>query len=72
MDNKLYCSKNIIWEWAEGQHGGAASRFCDGPNGKGVEESCIGCNAYKDNEELAIAIGQYVLRKMGTGHSNHL
>lgn len=67
MKIKLHCAKNVLWEWAAGQNGGVDGRYCDGPKGNGVEESCIkDCGmAFADSDDLAMAIGQYVERKMG-------
>ena len=54
----LYCSKNVLSEYCSGD------RHCDGPHGDGVNRECLSeCTyAFTDRKELALAIGEYVLK----------
>jgi len=56
----LYCSKNVLNKLREGDK----DRYCDGPYGNGVHEECLSecTNAFTDRRELALAIGEYVLK----------
>jgi len=58
----LYCSKNVLSEYCSGD------RHCDGPHGNGVNRDCLSkkcTNAFTDRRELALAIGEYVLKLSG-------
>ena len=60
----LYCAKNILQqETCED----SSAIFCGGPNGEGVEDSCLtDCShAYTDRKSLANGIGNVVLNRQG-------